>query len=133
MWFDFYKRRVANDSSGFEHVFIGEIMRKGESKLVVGGLHNWVNYYYNEQFGNVNYKGFIYDKKTEVSRNGREVLSDNWANYYYHEKLGNVDYSGYFYNERTKVNSSTIIIIMNSFVRLTTEGTFTTHSGNRGI
>lgn len=25
LWFDMYKRKVKNDSSGFEHVFLGEI------------------------------------------------------------------------------------------------------------
>jgi len=37
LWFEPYSRVAKNDSSGFEHVFMGE-ERDGE----VLGLHNWV-------------------------------------------------------------------------------------------
>lgn len=37
-WFGLYKRTVENDSSGFEHVFCGEIKSQDGS---VTGLHNW--------------------------------------------------------------------------------------------
>ena len=66
LWFGFYERRAANDSSGYEHVFVGEIMRKKGSRLVVGGLHNWVNYCYHELHRTVDYKGYITYKKKEV-------------------------------------------------------------------
>ncbi|CAH1798401.1 unnamed protein product, partial [Owenia fusiformis] len=47
-WFKVYSRSKgrAMDSSGFEHVFVGEIKR---SK--VSGFHNWVQYYQEEKKG----------------------------------------------------------------------------------
>ena len=30
LWFDLYKRKVRNDSSGFEHVFLGEVKVRTE-------------------------------------------------------------------------------------------------------
>ena len=40
LWFTLYTRRSKNDSSGFEHVFIGEI-KDGD----VIGMHNWIFIY----------------------------------------------------------------------------------------
>ena len=37
MWFRFYRREARSDTSGFEHVFVGEV-RDGK----VTGLHNWI-------------------------------------------------------------------------------------------
>jgi hypothetical protein len=37
IWFELYKRETNNDSSGFEHVFLGE-NRHGETT----GFHNWI-------------------------------------------------------------------------------------------
>ncbi|VDN12989.1 unnamed protein product, partial [Dibothriocephalus latus] len=39
LWFTRYRRGRPNDSSGFEHVFVGEI-KNGE----VTGFHNWVTF-----------------------------------------------------------------------------------------
>ena len=39
LWFGPYARDAPDSSSGFEHVFMGEI-DSGE----VGGFHNWVHY-----------------------------------------------------------------------------------------
>jgi hypothetical protein len=39
IWFEPYRRFKTNDSSGFEHVFVGE-----ESRGKITGLHNWVNH-----------------------------------------------------------------------------------------
>jgi hypothetical protein len=41
LWFGLYKRKVANDSSGFEHVFVGEITDntgKGKENEVIGEI-----------------------------------------------------------------------------------------------
>lgn len=54
MWFSMYRRDTAADSSGFEHVFLGE-HDDGEVK----GLHNWIFFYQEEQKGLLDYKGFV--------------------------------------------------------------------------
>ncbi|PIO67809.1 endoribonuclease XendoU [Teladorsagia circumcincta] len=57
LWFAHYSRaRGVADSSGFEHVFIGE-----EKNKEVSGLHNWVRFYTLEKntTENFDYKGFI--------------------------------------------------------------------------
>jgi poly(U)-specific endoribonuclease len=54
LWFGQYGRFRANPgSSGFEHVFIGEI-KKGE----VSGFHNWFHWYMLEAAGHINYLGY---------------------------------------------------------------------------
>jgi len=53
-WFGLYRRKVPNDSSGFEHVFLGE---REEGKVV--GLHNWLQIRSEEIAGRLNYKGKI--------------------------------------------------------------------------
>ena len=58
LWFDLYSRHSRNDSSGFEHVFVGEI-KDNE----VTGLHNWVQILSQEKLGRFNYKGFIKPKR----------------------------------------------------------------------
>ena len=45
----------AQDSSGFEHVFVGET--RGEKEVI--GLHNWIQFYLQEKRGNIDYKGFF--------------------------------------------------------------------------
>jgi len=56
LWFEMYSRSRGSeaDSSGFEHVFVGEI-KNGK----ISGFHNWVQYYLEEQKGNIDYRGFI--------------------------------------------------------------------------
>jgi len=57
MWFKMYKREYGirgEDSSGFEHVFVGET-RKDE----VIGFHNWIHFYLEEKRGNIDYMGFM--------------------------------------------------------------------------
>ncbi|XP_053154540.1 uridylate-specific endoribonuclease isoform X2 [Hemicordylus capensis] len=56
MWFGLYSRSNDEDSSGFEHVFIGEI-KKGK----VAGFHNWIHFYLMEKQGLVNYFSYSYD------------------------------------------------------------------------
>ena len=45
-------RRI-EDSSAFEHVFVGE-ERRGKTSL---GLHNWIDYYYQQENGKIDYIG----------------------------------------------------------------------------
>nr|XP_025956283.1 poly(U)-specific endoribonuclease-C-like [Dromaius novaehollandiae] len=58
MWFGLYSRSsgAALDSSGFEHVFHGEI-KNGK----VSGCHSWVQLYELEKAGELNYLSYSYD------------------------------------------------------------------------
>lgn len=58
MWFKMYRRSRETrkyDSSGFEHVFVGET--RGDKEVI--GFHNWIQFYLQEKAGNVDYKGFM--------------------------------------------------------------------------
>ena len=54
LWFRLYRRETWKDSSGFEHVFQGEI-RDG----VVTGFHAWITLFIQEVRGNLDYRGYI--------------------------------------------------------------------------
>ena len=43
------------DSSGFEHVFVGETRGANE----VFGFHNWIQFYLQEKASHVDYQGYI--------------------------------------------------------------------------
>ncbi len=47
------------DSSGFEHVFVGET--RGKDSVL--GFHNWIQFYLQEKAGNVDYQGYILGKR----------------------------------------------------------------------
>eukprot|EP01052_Picozoa_sp_SAG31_P019726 SAG31_NODE_1451_length_8305_cov_8.321350_6_plen_166_part_00 len=53
-WFAPYRRVKNNDSSGFEHVIVGE-----EKNGKITGLHNWIQYYIEEKKGNIDYLGWV--------------------------------------------------------------------------
>lgn len=55
MWFAFYRRDSWNDSSGFEHVFVGE-SRDGRTS----GFHNWIQFYIEESRNRLDYRGYIF-------------------------------------------------------------------------
>lgn len=69
LWFGFYSRKARNDSSGFEHVFVGET--KDDVEIV--GMHNWIQLYLEERASlrrkdnNFDYKGFIRPKRRALS------------------------------------------------------------------
>ncbi|KAG1706503.1 hypothetical protein DVH05_001651 [Phytophthora capsici] len=54
IWFGLYRREVRNDSSGFEHVFVGE-----EKNGKICGCHNWLQVYNEERNGRIDYRGYI--------------------------------------------------------------------------
>ena len=50
------------DSSGFEHVFVGESRNRAE----VIGFHNWIQFYLQEKKGLVDYKGFFPSRRVSM-------------------------------------------------------------------
>jgi len=54
IWFGDYGRGAGGQSSGFEHVFVGET-KNGQ----VSGLHSWVRMYWLEANGKLDYTGFV--------------------------------------------------------------------------
>jgi poly(U)-specific endoribonuclease len=64
LWFAHYSRaRGLTDTSGFEHIFIGET-KNGE----VSGLHNWLRFYQLERASseNFDYKGFLVKRGVNI-------------------------------------------------------------------
>ncbi|XP_012940779.1 poly(U)-specific endoribonuclease [Aplysia californica] len=65
MWFDVYPRsgtRTEKDTSGFEHIMIGEF----KTSSSVNGFHNWLSFYENEKAHNLNYYGYVYESSPGV-------------------------------------------------------------------
>ncbi|KAG7477448.1 hypothetical protein MATL_G00069750 [Megalops atlanticus] len=57
MWFGLYSRsNNKKDSSGFEHIFAGEV-KKGK----VSGFHSWIQFYQLEKKGLLNYYSYSFD------------------------------------------------------------------------
>ena len=54
LWFSSYSKKNMNDSSLFEHIFIGETTYK-----YIYGFHNWIQFYNEEKIGKINYYGYI--------------------------------------------------------------------------
>nr|XP_058165245.1 uridylate-specific endoribonuclease [Dasypus novemcinctus] len=77
MWFGLYSRGgEERDSSGFEHVFSGEV-KKGK----VTGFHNWIRFYLQEKEGLVDYYSHIYDGPWD-SYPDVLAMQFNWDGYY---------------------------------------------------
>lgn len=58
VWFGLYRRKEYNDSSGFEHVFVGEVT---DDKVI--GMHNWIQIYFEEKKKHLDYLGYIKPKR----------------------------------------------------------------------
>ncbi|KAL0035864.1 hypothetical protein WJX77_005701 [Trebouxia sp. C0004] len=80
MWFRSYTREVRDDSSGFEHVFVGEA-RGGK----ILGLHNWIQFSKQEQQGKLDYKGYIFPRVHSLGGQQEEVDA--------HERMLSVQFS----------------------------------------
>ena len=78
VWMAPYRRYRANDSSGFEHVFVGE-----EKKGQIIGLHNWVQYYQHARS----------HARTHTRTHARTHVPLH--RYYLEEKKGNINYLGW--------------------------------------
>ncbi|XP_064447424.1 uridylate-specific endoribonuclease isoform X2 [Mirounga angustirostris] len=77
MWFGLYSRgNEEEDSSGFEHIFSGEI-KKGK----VTGFHNWIRFYMQEKEGLVDYYSHVYDGPWD-SYPDVLAMQFNWDGYY---------------------------------------------------
>jgi len=61
IWFELYRRERGGrlDSSGFEHVFIGEVKEGDDGEKDVTGFHNWIQLYKEEKKGRLDYRGYI--------------------------------------------------------------------------
>ncbi|CAK4086180.1 unnamed protein product [Aphanomyces euteiches] len=97
IWFGLYRREVANDSSGFEHVFIGEV-KDGQ----VSGFHNWIQMYMEEKAGRLDYLGYIKPKQR-----GRSTLEPDE-----HEQVITIQFA---WEKETKPVSSSLIGVSPEF------------------
>jgi poly(U)-specific endoribonuclease len=73
IWFGHYSRaRGQSDTSGFEHIFIGEA-KNGE----ISGLHNWLRFYRLERSSseNFDYKGFLVKRGSTLA-----AIRFSWRN-----------------------------------------------------
>jgi poly(U)-specific endoribonuclease len=79
VWFELYRRERGGslDSSGFEHVFVGEIR---DDKI--SGFHNWIQFCIEEKKGTVDYRGYIKPKsKTNADTDSNDhvlTLQFHW-------------------------------------------------------
>ena len=67
MWHIWFQRHPTSPKCGFEHVFVGEATEDLQGRGVVGGLHNWVKFYLEEQRGAAKYLGARYKGRTTTS------------------------------------------------------------------
>ncbi|KAJ3089089.1 hypothetical protein HK102_007222 [Quaeritorhiza haematococci] len=58
IWFKFYRRLANNDSSAFEHCFVGE----ARDEQVIG-FHNWIQFFVQERKGHADYRGWIMPRR----------------------------------------------------------------------
>lgn len=73
IWFKLYRRDKsgAEDSCGFEHVFVGETKHGRE----IMGLHNWIQFYNLEKQNIVDYKGYKARDKKDTPDEDDHVLN----------------------------------------------------------
>uniref|UniRef100_A0A3Q1IDL1 Uridylate-specific endoribonuclease n=1 Tax=Anabas testudineus TaxID=64144 RepID=A0A3Q1IDL1_ANATE len=66
------------DSSGFEHVFVGET-RGGRTVI---GFHNWIQLYLQEKLGHIDYKGYSVNANSPQPDENKHILAlqFSWKN-----------------------------------------------------
>ncbi|XP_051955816.1 uridylate-specific endoribonuclease B-like [Xyrauchen texanus] len=66
------------DSSGFEHVFVGET-RGGHTVI---GFHNWIQLYLQEKLGHIHYKGYSVNANSPQPDENKHMLAlqFSWKN-----------------------------------------------------
>ena len=73
LWFEPYSRDGAGDSSGFEHVFVGEVRGgAGPEAGAALGIHNWIAILAAEGAGDLNYYGHLRPRTGARKRRRRE-------------------------------------------------------------
>ncbi|TMS13971.1 Poly(U)-specific endoribonuclease-B [Larimichthys crocea] len=80
IWFELYARRGSSrpDSSGFEHVFVGET----RGRRTVIGFHNWIQLYLQEKLGHIDYKGYTVSANSPQPDENKHILAlqFSWKN-----------------------------------------------------
>ncbi|XP_043925218.1 poly(U)-specific endoribonuclease-B-like [Protopterus annectens] len=80
IWFKLYARKGSSrpDSSGFEHVFVGET--RGAHTVI--GFHNWIQLYLQEKLGNVIYKSINQSSNSQKPDENKHIvtLQFSWKN-----------------------------------------------------
>ncbi|KAK0152936.1 Poly(U)-specific endoribonuclease-B [Merluccius polli] len=80
IWFELYARKGSSrpDSSGFEHVFVGET-RGGRTVI---GFHNWIQLYLQEKLGHIDYKGYSVNANSPQPDENKHImaLQFSWKN-----------------------------------------------------
>ncbi|XP_070773726.1 uridylate-specific endoribonuclease B [Enoplosus armatus] len=80
IWFELYARRGSSrpDSSGFEHVFVGET----RGRRTVIGFHNWIQLYLQEKLGHIDYKGYSVNANSPQPDENKHILAlqFSWKN-----------------------------------------------------
>ncbi|CAL8400383.1 unnamed protein product [Boreogadus saida] len=73
IWFELYARKGASrpDSSGFEHVFVGET-RRGRTVI---GFHNWIQLYLQEKLGHIDYKGYSVNANSPQPDENKHIMA----------------------------------------------------------
>ncbi|KAH7434248.1 hypothetical protein KP509_06G007400 [Ceratopteris richardii] len=63
LWFALYGRGGGQaSSSGFEHVFVGEV-KSHNGVEEISGFHNWIKFFLEEAAGRVDYQGYILPRR----------------------------------------------------------------------
>ncbi|XP_067833376.1 uridylate-specific endoribonuclease B-like, partial [Heptranchias perlo] len=80
IWFCLYARKGSShpDSSGFEHVFVGET--RGGQRVI--GFHNWIQLYLQEKLGHVDYRGYSMQNNQLTPDENKHLLTlqFSWKN-----------------------------------------------------